>query len=137
MARRIEPDQPAGPRPARRRGVSLMEVMFAIGVVTVGLLGVIALLPLAAQQVRKTVITDRAAVIGLSAVDEMDMRGFEPGDCSADGLVDRLDFALMATCLLGPGQGVSSDECACFDLDQDNEVTIADFAQFQKTFSGA
>lgn len=63
-----------------RAGVSLIEVTFAIGIVVVGLLGVIALLPLAAHQARQSDITDRAAVLGLSAVEEFDMRGYRRPD---------------------------------------------------------
>ena len=35
----------------QRRGVSLLEVVFAIGAVSIGLLGVLALFPLALNQV--------------------------------------------------------------------------------------
>ena len=64
----------------QRRGVSLIEVTFAIGVVTVGLLGVIALMPLAAHHARQGDITDRAAVLGQSMVEEIDMRGYRRPD---------------------------------------------------------
>ncbi|MDP6442476.1 MAG: hypothetical protein QGG36_24785 [Pirellulaceae bacterium] len=58
-----------------RAGITVIEVIFAIGIVTIGLLGVIALLPLAARQIQKGLTTDRAAMIGVSAVDQFDMAG--------------------------------------------------------------
>lgn len=57
------------------RGVSLLEVMIAIGVTSIGLLGVLALIPLAGHQARQGQILDRSAVIGESALSEMRTRG--------------------------------------------------------------
>mgnify|MGYP002527717002 CR=1 FL=1 len=57
----------------RRRGVSLLEVMFAIGVIAVGLLGVIAVLPLALSQVGRGDIADRSTRVGINAVAAFDM----------------------------------------------------------------
>jgi hypothetical protein len=59
-----------------RRGVSLLEVLFAIGVVTIGLLGALALLPAAASQARKGRINDDVAVLAPRAVHEFDARGY-------------------------------------------------------------
>ncbi len=58
-----------------RSGVSLLEVMFAIGVVGVGLLGVIAVLPLALNQVGRGNMADRSSRVGMNAVAEFDLRG--------------------------------------------------------------
>ncbi len=58
-----------------RRGVSLLEVMFAIGVIAVGLLGVVAVLPLALNQVGRGNVADRSSRIGMNAVAEFDLRG--------------------------------------------------------------
>ncbi len=58
-----------------RRGVSLLEVMFAIGVIAVGLLGVIAVLPLALSQVGRGNVADLSKRVGENAVAEFDMRG--------------------------------------------------------------
>ncbi|MBM4000998.1 MAG: hypothetical protein FJ297_15905 [Planctomycetes bacterium] len=60
---------------AARRGVTLLEVMFSIGVATVGLLSVIALFPLGAYRMRKGIASDRAGAMGQSAVAEFDVRG--------------------------------------------------------------
>ena len=51
------------PRPARA-GISLLEVMFSIGVVMIGLLGIAALLPVAGMQARKGAVADAAARLG-------------------------------------------------------------------------
>ena len=58
-----------------RRGVTLLEIMFSIGVVMVGLLGVLALLPLAAHQAQKGLIANRAALAGRNALHEFEARG--------------------------------------------------------------
>ncbi len=54
-----------------RRGISLLEVLVAIGVTSVGLLGVLALIPLGGAQTRQGQIAERAPVIGLSAFAEI------------------------------------------------------------------
>ncbi len=53
----------------RRRGVSILEVLFAIGVMGIGLLGVTAVLPVALSQVSKGLIKDRAARLGTNSVE--------------------------------------------------------------------
>jgi len=58
-----------------RRGVTLLEVMFAVGVIAVGLLGVVAVLPLALSQVGRGNVADRSSRIGMNAVAEFHMRG--------------------------------------------------------------
>lgn len=57
-----------------RRGLSLMEVMFAIGVVMIGLLGIAVLVPIAGRAARDGSNYDRAARAGLNAVREFHMR---------------------------------------------------------------
>jgi hypothetical protein len=61
-------------RPARH-GVSLLEVLISIGVTAIGLLGVLALIPLAGAQALKGEVSDRMAVIGNSGVSELRARG--------------------------------------------------------------
>lgn len=58
-----------------RRGVSLMEVMFAILVVSIGLLAALAVFPVAAHLAKKGEVADMAATAGRSAVHEFDVRG--------------------------------------------------------------
>ncbi len=67
-------------RAARRRGISLLEVMFSIGVAFVGLVGVTALLPLAAYRMGRGVSADTATAFGRSAVAEFDVRGMSRRD---------------------------------------------------------
>jgi hypothetical protein len=59
-----------------RRGVSIIEVLFAIGVVAVGLLGVIAVVPVGMNQAGKANTTDRATCVGLNAAQEFELRGY-------------------------------------------------------------
>jgi len=58
-----------------RRGVSLLEVMFAMGVIAIGLAGVIAVLPVALYHIGRGSVLDNASRVGLNAVEEFDMRG--------------------------------------------------------------
>lgn len=59
-----------------RRGVSLLEVLFAIMVTTIGLLGSLAILPAASSQARKGRNNDAVAVLGPRAFHEFDARGW-------------------------------------------------------------
>lgn len=58
-----------------RRGVTVLEVMISIGVVTIGFLGVVALVPLAGHQVSKGQTSDIAAVVGKNAIEHFVIRG--------------------------------------------------------------
>lgn len=53
--------------PLRRRGVTLMECIFAIGVVLTGLVGLAALIPIASQNARDTLEIDRSISESTSA----------------------------------------------------------------------
>jgi hypothetical protein len=57
-----------------RGGVSLLEVMFSIGVVMIGLVGVAALLPLGGALARRGAIADAAAQLGANAAREFGAR---------------------------------------------------------------
>jgi hypothetical protein len=58
----------------RRRGISVIEVLFAIGVAAVGLLGVIVLLPVALHSVGRGTIADRASRVSSNALSEIHAR---------------------------------------------------------------
>lgn len=64
----------------QRRGVSLMEVMFSIGIIAVGLLGVIAVFPLALSDVGKGQVSERSARLGLAALDTFETHGMRRPD---------------------------------------------------------
>ena len=61
--------------PHSRRGVSLLEVLFAILVTTIGLLGALALLPVASSQARKGRINDALGAAATRCIHEFDARG--------------------------------------------------------------
>ncbi|MGM0490722.1 MAG: type IV pilus modification PilV family protein, partial [Planctomycetota bacterium] len=58
-----------------RAGVSLLEVVFAIGIVMIGLVGIAALLPVGGSLARKGAVADAAAKAGANAVREFRTRG--------------------------------------------------------------
>src|ERR1044072_289059 len=64
----------------RRPGVTILEVLFAILVTTVGLLGAVALFPVASAYARKARINDAAAYGGMTAFHEFDTRGMRRPD---------------------------------------------------------
>ncbi len=57
------------------------------------------------------------------------------GDCDSDGFIDIDDFATCADCLQGPDTAVNPG-CDCLDLDEDGDIDLADFAEFQVWFGG-
>jgi len=58
----------------RRRGVTVLEVIFSIGITAVGLLGVLAILPVAGSRVTRGTIADMADRVGRNAIREFDIR---------------------------------------------------------------
>jgi hypothetical protein len=68
------------PKSGCRRGVSILEVMFAILVTTVGLLGAVAVFPAASAMARKGRLNDAAAAAGRHAVHDFDVRGMRRPD---------------------------------------------------------
>jgi hypothetical protein len=63
-----------------RRGVSILEVLFAILVTTIGLFGAIAVFPVASSMARKGRISDAAAIAGRGAVHTFDTKGMRRPD---------------------------------------------------------
>jgi hypothetical protein len=57
------------------------------------------------------------------------------GDCNNDAGVDLLDYQYIPTCLSGPSGGLLSG-CGCLDFDVDEDVDLADFAEFQAALTG-
>ena len=65
-------------RTPRRRGISLLEVLISIGILSIGLASVLALLPAGGSQARKAMIEDRRGALGDAAI----------ADCHARGVVN-------------------------------------------------
>jgi hypothetical protein len=64
----------------RRDGVSLLEVLFAMGAIAIGLLGVVAIFPLALNQVGQGVVVDRARQAGVNAIERFTTHGMNRPD---------------------------------------------------------
>lgn len=58
----------------KRRAISLLEVLFSMGVIAVGLLGVTAILPLALSQIGRGRVLDNASRVGQNAAKEFRVR---------------------------------------------------------------
>jgi len=59
-----------------RRGISLMEVLISMFVLTVGLLGVAALIPAGRHEIVEAAKLDNASMVGRAAFRDMQVRGF-------------------------------------------------------------
>ena len=67
-------------RYARRAGVTLIELMFACGIILIGLLGVAALIPLAGFEIDRGLTADRMSAAGRNAVANFDIRSMRRAD---------------------------------------------------------
>ena len=63
------------PHTARRRGITLMEVLISLGILSVGLASVVALIPAGGSQAKLSVIEDRRAALGYAAMADAINRG--------------------------------------------------------------
>ena len=59
-----------------------------------------------------------------------------PGDCNATGIADLFDHGDFIDCLSGPEGGLSDPDCDCFDVDNDIDADLFDFAELQIAFEG-
>ncbi len=57
-------------------------------------------------------------------------------DCNYDAGVNLLDYVDYQNCLSGPGGGLIDPACACFDLDEDDDVDLHDFSALQAAVTG-
>lgn len=70
----VPPDRRQGPARPPRSGVSLMEVLISIFVLSVGLLGLAALIPVGNYSVQETGKADRAGMCGRAAIRDLKVR---------------------------------------------------------------
>jgi prepilin-type N-terminal cleavage/methylation domain-containing protein len=54
--------------PDTRRGITLLEVLIAIGILAIGLSSIVAVMPAAHSQAKRAVILDRAALLAINAL---------------------------------------------------------------------
>jgi hypothetical protein len=67
-------------RPQRRRGITLLEVLISLGILSVGLASVVALVPAGGDQAKKAIIDDRRGALGANALaDVVNRRLLDPG----------------------------------------------------------
>ncbi len=86
------PQSPIPNRSARRRGVSLLEVLVSLFILAVGLMGVAALIPLGKLSLMATETSDRTGACGRAAIREVRIRG----------LLDPTTWAATPTSLVNP-----------------------------------
>jgi len=65
---------------ATRRGITLIEVLFSIGIVTIGVFGIMAMLMLAGLRAKESVDANQAAALGRQALAEIPVRGWQRDD---------------------------------------------------------
>ena len=80
-----------------RRGITLLEVLISLGILSVGLASVVALIPAGGDQAKKAIIDDRRGTLGLNAL----------ADCVNRGLLDPAKWA--------PAQAAASSYRLIFD----------------------
>jgi len=64
------------------------------------------------------------------------MRRIRTGEADFDGDIDLDDARVLHDCLTGPGDFDRLCDCRFLDLDHDRDVDLADFARFQRAFTG-
>lgn len=107
---------------ARRHGVSLLEVIFSIGIVAVGLLGVMVLLPIGGSRVAHGIVADMGDRVGRSAIRQFDVQLMRQPNMWA-----RYDVTLSpkayATVLPSPGVSYCIDPLCVATLVDTNAYT--------------
>jgi|CXWL01.1.fsa_nt_gi hypothetical protein len=59
-----------------------------------------------------------------------------PGDCNANGIADLGDHEEFVDCMTTPADIGPSPGCECYDVDGNEKIDLADFAQNQVSFIG-
>ena len=115
-----------------RAGITLMEVLISIGILSVGLTAVITIIPAAGSQAQKALTETNKANVGLAALNDAITRGIL-GDLPADPpfVVDPIGDTVFAGLSLqtlgGLNQGIAADEV--FRLQDDVVYTTEDSGQ--------
>jgi len=73
---------------------------------------------------------------GLPTSDLVFMRRIRTGEANFDGDIDLEDARVLHDCLTGPGDFDRLCDCRFLDLDHDRDVDLADFARFQRAYTG-
>jgi type II secretory pathway pseudopilin PulG len=100
-------------RSRSRRGITLLEVLVSLGVLSVGLLGVAALIPLGGLLMRDAVKSDRTGACGRAAIHDVKVRRLlDPTKWSTTPstnvfVIDPLGETATPTALTGPLGGAS------------------------------
>lgn len=82
-----------------RAGITLMEVLIAMGILSVGLMSVAALIPAGKSQASKAIVLDRAAIV------------------AANALADAATFGLLhPASLMAPGTGLTATGTVVVDV---------------------
>ena len=68
--------RPTAPQPRGRRALTLVEVLIAIGVLAVGLLGVASIFPVGGYYMQSGDVADRGAAIAQAALEDAVVRGY-------------------------------------------------------------
>jgi len=76
----------AGANPISRRGITLLEVLIAIGILAIGLTSVVALVPAGKSQAARAVVLDRASVLAANALADAATFGLLRVDASENSL---------------------------------------------------
>ncbi|MEX2317668.1 MAG: hypothetical protein WD669_10990 [Pirellulales bacterium] len=63
------------PQPPARRGISLTEVLIAMGILTLGLLGVMSMFPVGSYYMQQAEIADRGSAVARAAMSDVIARG--------------------------------------------------------------
>jgi hypothetical protein len=92
-----------------RRGITLMEIMISMGIVLVGIVGIMAMMPLAARNLREGIESDVASTFGRGALHQITSRDVIDGDWIVVDVVNqRLDR-------LADNHAIRINSSFCFD----------------------
>ena len=72
--------------PSNRRGITLLEVLIAIGILAIGLTSVVALVPAGKSQAARAIVLDRASVLAANALADAATFGLLRVDVSGNSL---------------------------------------------------